>query len=129
MQKDLCQIKSCTNYGKYARYCGHFSGQINKPKPIAPRSKKLEKVMKNEYRPQVKEMIEAGTKCKVGSPVCTGKAQGFHHLQGRIGKLLTDTKKKIPCCNACNLFIEENSMWARANGFKLSKFSEPVNKN
>ena len=76
--------------------------------------------MKEEYRPQVKEMVEANTACKVNSTVCTGKAQGYHHLAGREGKELTG-KNKIPCCNMCNQFIEANDAWARANGFKLSK--------
>jgi hypothetical protein len=105
----------------------HPGGGLKEKKPIAPRSKKLAEVMRKEYVPQVKEMVKKNTPCKVNSPVCTKKAQGFHHLQGRIGANLTDKKKKIPCCNPCNRFIEENDAWARANGLKLSKFS-PENK-
>lgn len=113
MQKN-CTVKGCINEGKYCRI--HPSGELKEQKPIKQRSKKLDRVMKKEYVPGVK------------SPVCTGRAQGFHHLAGRLGKLLTDKKKKIPCCNACNTFIEKNDAWARANGFKLSKFSEPITK-
>jgi hypothetical protein len=120
MNKDLCQNKACSNYLKYARYCGHLNGSLNKPKPVAPRSKKMEQVMRKEYRPQVKEMVEAGTLCSIGSPVCTKVAQGFHHKEGREGKALTG-KNKVPCCNACNLWIEKNDAHARANGWKDSK--------
>lgn len=125
MQKN-CTVKGCINEGKYCRI--HPSGELKEQKPIKQRSKKLDRVMKKEYVPEVKEMVASNTLCSVKSPVCTGRAQGFHHLAGRLGKLLTDKKKKIPCCNACNTFIEKNDAWARANGFKLSKFSEPITK-
>jgi hypothetical protein len=71
-------------------------------------------------------MVEKGTVCKAKSPVCTGLATGFHHLKGRTGELLTDKRHLIPCCDLCNQFIEKNDAWARANGLKLSKFSEPA---
>jgi hypothetical protein len=119
MRAPLCTVKGCINQGRYCRL--HPSGSLKEPKKIAPRSEKLAKVMKKEYVPQVKEMVEANTPCKVKSPVCTGKAQGFHHLKGREGKLLTDKRHKIPSCNPCNRFVEVNDAWARANGLKLSK--------
>lgn len=128
MSKEVCNIKGCINYRK--PYCRNHAVGISikkQPKPVKPRSKKLAEVMVKEYVPEVKEMVAANTPCKVHSPVCTGKAQGFHHLQGRDGKNLTDKKKKIPCCNPCNQFIEKNDAWARANGFKLSKFSPENN--
>ena len=118
MSHKLCDVAGCYNYGKYCRL--HISGSLSLPKPIAPRSKKLEDVMKKEYRPQVKEMIEAGTPCKIGSPVCTKIAQGFHHKKGREGNELTG-KNKVPCCNMCNQWIEKNDAHARAMGWKESK--------
>lgn len=127
--KDVCTVKKCVNYSK--TFCRLHSVGISvkkQPKPIAPRSKKLEEVMKKEYRPEVKEMVQKNTPCKVQSPICTKIAQGFHHLAGRLGTLLTDKKKKVPCCNACNTFIEKNDAWARSNGWKESKFSQPISK-
>lgn len=127
MSKEVCNIKWCVNYGKpYCRNHGIGLTIKKKPEPIAPRSKKLAEVMKKEYVPEVKEMVAANTPCSVKSPECTKTAQGFHHLQGRIGENLTDKKKKVPCCNACNSFIEKNDAWARSNGWKLSKFSQPA---
>jgi len=119
MNRSICQIPTCYSYGKYCRL--HATGSLKEKKPIAPRSKKLESVMRKDYRPQVKEMIAANTPCKVKSPVCSKVAQGFHHLQGRGKNLM---KKKIPCCNLCNQYVEQNDLWARNNGFKLSKFSK-----
>lgn len=119
MTHHICKIKGCINEGRYCRI--HPQGALKPVKPIAPRSKKLEEVMKQEYRPQVKEMVAAGTLCKIGSPVCTKVAQGFHHKKGREGQLLTDDKHKVPCCNMCNQFLEKNDAWARANGHKESR--------
>jgi hypothetical protein len=120
MKKEKCEVKGCPFEGKYCR--NHITGSVKEVKPIAPRSKKLDKVMKKEYVPQVKEMIEKGALCVIGSPVCTKKAQGFHHKKGREGKNLTGSDK-VPCCNPCNSFLEQNDAWARANGWKLSKHS------
>lgn len=123
MASNVCKEKTCINYDKpYCRLHGVGISTKKPAAPIKPRSKKLEKVMRKEYRPQVKEMVKANTPCIVNSPVCTGKMQGYHHLEGRDGERLTG-KKKIPCCNACNGFVEANDAWARANGFKLSKFA------
>jgi hypothetical protein len=122
MEKTKCTVKGCPNEGRYCRL--HLSGTLKENKPIAKRSVKLEARMKKQYRPQVKEMIKAGTKCRVKSPVCVKVASGFHHLQGRDGENLTG-EKKVPCCDPCNSFIEQNDAWARANGWKLSKFQSP----
>jgi hypothetical protein len=120
MKQANCNRKGCDNYGRYARYCGHIEGSLKPVKPIAPRSKKLDKIMKKEYVPQVKEMVEKGEVCKVQSRVCIGKTNGFHHIQGRIGAKLLGPKK-VPCCGPCNRFIEANDLWARSNGWKQSK--------
>jgi hypothetical protein len=122
MEKHKCMVKGCISFGKYCRL--HPSGTLKEPRPIAPRSKKLAKVMKKEYVPQVKEMVEKNTPCKVKSPVCTGKATGFHHLVGRLGKELTG-KRKVPCCHRCNSWIEANDLLSRQMGWKDSKFSVP----
>lgn len=120
MADTLCDIKGCASYGRYCRL--HVAGKEKKITVIKPRSKKLDKIMRKEYVPHVKEMVSKGTECAVKSPVCTKMAQGFHHLEGREGKNLTG-KKKIPCCNACNRHIESNDAWARSQGLKLSKHS------
>src|SRR5688500_10456702 len=119
MNKGICKIKGCINEGKYCRI--HPAGFLAPVKPIAARSEKLAKVMKKDYVPQVKEMVSAGTKCSIKSPVCTRIAQGFHHPKGRIGENLL--KEKIPACNPCNIWVEKNVPWAIANGVIKSRHS------
>lgn len=124
MKITLCTVKGCPFEGRYCR--NHPGGNLKEVKPIAKRSKKLAKVMRKEYVPEVKEMIAKKTMCAVKSPVCIGRATGFHHPEGRLGENLL--KKKIPCCDPCNELLERDDAWARANGFKLSRLG-PVNKN
>lgn len=63
-----------------------------------------------------------GIPCTIRSPECSGLSQGMHHIEGKetIEKLL-DTKRMIPCCNMCNLYVERFPKWAAARGFKLSR--------
>lgn len=119
MKHHLCTVKGCIFYGKYCRI--HLDGSIKEAKPIKQFSKKREAVQRKEYRPLVSEVLKEHPHCKVKSPVCTGMAEGLHHLQGREGDNLTDKRLVIPACNMCQLFIEENSLWARNNGFKISR--------
>lgn len=94
-----------------------------KPARIKPMSKKRQ-IKQREYRKIVAEMLEKDNRCKVKSPVCTGKAQGLHHKVKRSPANLTDINNLIPCCNACNLFLETDVEWGVENGFVKSKFKK-----
>lgn len=92
-----------------------------KVKPIAHFSKKREKKQR-EYRKIVKEMLSKDARCKINSPVCTGIAQGLHHIVKRSPKNLIDKNNLIPSCNRCNGFVEQNIDWAIEGGFIKSKY-------
>jgi hypothetical protein len=68
-------------------------GSLKEKKPIEKLSKDRKKVQKKQYIPLVKEMLAKNPKCKVKSPVCSGIAQGLHHISGRIGDKLLEKKK------------------------------------
>lgn len=120
--RNICTTPGCIFFGKYCRL--HPTGSMPEQKPISPRSKKLDKVMRNDYVPQVKEMVEAGTMCELKTEVCTGRAQGFHHPYGKASEELLLTEK-VPSCNPCNVFCEINDSFARQQGWKKSKFAIP----
>jgi hypothetical protein len=44
---------------------------------------------------------------------------------GRIEEDLLNVDEWIPCCNACNVELENRDAWARENGFKKSRL-QPV---
>jgi len=95
-----------------------------KAKYVIPKVAEKRKKVNAKYKKIVKAQAKKDDRCKVKSVVCTGKMQGLHHLQKKTPKNLTDKNNTIPCCNACNLFIEENSTWAKNNGFTISKFKK-----
>ena len=64
-----------------------------------------------------------GQPCAVKSPVCTGTAQGLHHIlsRGAAGGLEAAERlgpKPIPACNACNEYVEgKGRAWAKKRGY------------
>lgn len=101
--------------------------KVKNQKPIAHRSKKLAKVMKEEYIPLVEAFLAKpeNQQCQVNSEVCTHKATVIHHAAGRTGKALTNEKDWIPSCGPCNIWIEGNDAKARQMGVKKSRITKP----
>lgn len=98
---------------------------VKEKKPIAKMSAKRKEENKT-YKKQVKAQAKKDNRCKVKSPDCTGKMQGFHHAQKRSPGNLLKEDNQIPCCNACNLYLELHTDWAKANGFLISRFAPSV---
>ena len=67
-----------------------------------------------------------GQSCAVRSPVCTGTAQGLHHIlsRGAAGGLEAAERlgpKPIPACNACNEYVEDRGRaWAKKRGLRMT---------
>ena len=67
-----------------------------------------------------------GKPCAVRSPVCTGVAQGLHHIlsRGAAGGLEAAERlgpKPIPACNACNEYVEgKGRAWAKKRGLRMT---------
>jgi hypothetical protein len=102
---------------------GQVEPEKKKPVKIRPFSKKREK-LNRQYSTESKPRWQ-GKDCRVRSPVCTRKAQGMHHLAGKdTAEKLLDPKNQIPCCNACNTYVEDHDAWARKNGFKVSRLNK-----
>lgn len=94
-----------------------------KKKPIAHFSKKREKKQR-EYRKIVSKMLDENNRCQVEAPGCTKIANGLHHVVKRSPRNLLDENNLIPCCNKCNLWIEENSQLSMQFGLVKSKFKK-----
>lgn len=118
-----CEAEGCSNPRFGGGFCKwHQSLRTDKKqKRIAVFSKKREGV-NMVYNQKARAFREANPMCRVNSPVCTRETQGVHHLKGKsTTELLLDEKYWKPACNACNLYVEENSLWAIKTGNKLSK--------
>jgi len=51
------------------------------------------------------------------------KAEDLHHRKSRIGKMLTDVTYFLAVCRPCHERIHRDDLWARENGYLLSKFN------
>ncbi len=124
---NLNPLKMLSDYMKQrqAKAMGLSAPAVKKEAKPIPKVSAKRKEENKVYKKQVKEAIKKDNRCKVKSPACTGKAQGLHHLQKRSPGNLTKEENQLPACNACNLYIEENSEWAKNNGFTVSRF-KPV---
>lgn len=103
------------------RVYGNSTSEVKKAnKPIADKSAKRKELDK-EYRKLVKKMLSESNACEVKSPVCTGKAEGLHHVQKRTAKNMLDRSNLKRCCNHCNQWIEEHPLEALEIGVSKSK--------
>lgn len=92
--------------------------------------KKISKKHKNtliEYK-EVKELVlakklkEGIRGCEIKSPVCTGTYEGMHHIAGKESKeKYLDPDNMMLSCNLCNLYVEENPIWAYDRGIKIRR--------
>ena len=55
----------------------------------------------------------------------TGKpTTDVHHMKGRTGSLLLDTRYWVALSREGHKFVEENPEWSKKNGFSLSRLSK-----
>lgn len=89
-----------------------------------PKVSKKQAEVNREYAKISKPMWE-GQRCEMGTPVCTGRAQGMHHIWGKTTKKdRLDPKNMKRSCNACNGFAEAKHKEAEALGLKESRFKK-----
>ena len=100
-------------------------GKPKEAKVIKPIAKKSAKRIKDDkvLSAKLKEIKDRGGKCEAKTVVCTGRPQGFHHVQKTSPKNRLLEGNIIPCCNACNLWIEENPIEAEGLGLTVSRFT------
>lgn len=86
--------------------------------------KRADYLRKSKYSERSKEA--QGKPCAVRSPVCTGVAQGLHHIlsRGAAGGLEAAERmgpKPIPSCNPCNEYVEgKGRAWAKKRGLRMT---------
>lgn len=83
-----------------------------------------------EYKKAREEFLLTHDHCEVALEGCLAPYPTFdreflqvHHKKGRIGSLLTDQKYFLCVCGVCHRFLEDNSQWAKDNGYSLSRLS------
>lgn len=121
MNNQLCTVKGCPNEGRYCRF--HLVETFKTSVPIKKESDSRKEVNK-EYRKIAAQFIKSHPKCAVKG--CRNASQTVHHKAGRIGELLTDKKNFLAVCLPCHQRITEDSAWAIANNYSVSRLKENV---
>jgi hypothetical protein len=114
-----------TSYLEYRRALK--LGQLQpekKPRKKIPKVSKKRAVINQEYA-KISRPIWVGKPCAARTPVCTGRAQGIHHPEGKeTTEKLLDPDNMMACCNPCNSWIEANDAKAREMGLKRSRLNK-----
>jgi len=114
---------------RYCKQCWSrlqtVTGKHNKPttlsKPIAHRSKKRA-TQEREYSKVRKVFLLSSPTCQAKLPShCTHHATDVHHMQGRMGELLTNPAFFLAVCRNCHNWIELHPIEAKELGYSISK--------
>jgi len=87
------------------------------------RSEKMRGVI-SALRPLYDAFMKDKEECEIKSPVCTGRAECVHHVEGRGIKVILDQSKWKASCGACNGYVEVKDAEAKKKGHKKSKHTK-----
>jgi len=87
-------------------------------KPINKVSAKLKEGAKLYAKERLK-YLHAFPMCEVRN--CKNEATTIHHKSGRVGELLFDPENFLACCMECHIAIEISPVWAKAQGYSISR--------
>lgn len=121
MNKDLCTIPTCRNY---QRYCRIHLTETFKPAVKIKDESGGQKDANKEYKKLAKVFITLHPRCQVKD--CKRPSECIHHMKGRVGDLLTDTKWFLAVCLPCHQKIEQHPSWAKEKGYSSSRLKVKV---
>lgn len=119
----ICEFPGCsssTPEGKKMcfRHNSHFGNVTIKAVDKAVTRAEDEK----QYKVVRKQFLKDHPICQVKG--CNKPAAEVHHKKGRIGTLLTDVKSFLGTCRSHHKQIEQNPLWAKQEGYSLSRLSK-----
>jgi hypothetical protein len=124
MNKDLCNNPACSNYQRYARYCGHLNYSIPKVKEVNKVSDNQKETLK-EYKKVRSAYLKEHPTCQAQLEGCKGKATEIHHKLGKHSKAdYLDSKYYLAVCRQCHSTIEANPLFSKQQGFSISRLSK-----
>lgn len=109
--------------GKRDKYCKQCWYNVEKPKSIAPVSKKMQ-VTLDEYGKKRKAYLALHSTCQAGLTECTGQATEIHHKAGKIGENYTKISNFLAVCRNCHNYIELNPDDAKSMGLSESRLNK-----
>lgn len=125
--KDLGCDNYFTPYKSTDKYCSRECFNKNKTPNLQLKSiykpiKKVSDKRKIENAKYLLLRIEFLGKPENKKCPITGKpTTDVHHMKGRIGSLLLDTRYWVALSREGHKFVEENPEWAKENGYSLNR--------
>jgi hypothetical protein len=104
------------SHGK-EKYCKECWYSIEKPKSIAPVSKKMRETV-DQYSKLRTAYLVVNPNCKANLVGCTGTATEVHHKAGR-----GENHLRIPVCRSCHTWIELHPKEAKELGLSETRLS------
>lgn len=129
-----CADKDCNNvfkqYNSLVKYCGPKCQNKNRKPNLQLKSlyKPIKQVSDKRKIENAKYLVlrieflgrPENQKCPI-----TGKpTTDVHHMKGRIGNLLLDTRYWVALSREGHRFVEENPEWAKENGYSLNRLND-----
>ena len=126
-----CADKDCNNefkqYNSLVKYCSPKCQNKNRKPNLQLKSlyKPIKKVSDKRKIQNAKYLVlrieflgrPENQKCPI-----TGKpTTDVHHMKGRIGDLLLDTRYWVALSREGHKYVEENPEWAKENGYSLNR--------
>jgi hypothetical protein len=122
MKKNICTVPDCRYFGRYCRI--HPAMEIPEVNKLAEKSERR-KVIDRQYKKIADQFKKDHPRCEASLEGCTHTTTQIHHMKGRC----TDEDYLNPdyflaVCFNCHRIIEENPVWAIAEGLSLSRLAK-----
>lgn len=123
------KLKKCAGCGELKhiwkshgrdKYCQTCWYSIEKPKSVAPVSKKRQVAM-DEYGKKRHLFLIANPTCKAKLVGCSGPSTEVHHKAGRIGDNYLNLNNWLAVCRSCHSWITDHSKEAIEMGLSDSR--------
>lgn len=108
MNKNLCTVPDCRDFGKYCRQ--HLADEET-----------ATKASDKEYLKVRAEFLKVHKVCQFGT--CTKLATEVHHKKGRGKRYKTDPKTFMAVCSGHHKFIEQHPHFAKEKGYSESRLT------
>jgi hypothetical protein len=116
------QLKHIWKSDKKDKYCKECWYTIEKPKSIAPVSKKRQVAM-DEYSKKRLAFLSLHIACQAKLVGCKGSSTDVHHKAGRVGDNYLNMTTWLAVCRDCHTYIETHPEEAKELGLSESRLN------
>lgn len=120
-KKFLSRFGLCSEcYPKWLFHTEEGQELIIKSSNISPYSKKRVSSLQKYNKLRIEFLSKPENKI---CPITKKPTTDIHHKKGRIGNLLTDMRYWVALSREGHIYVENNPIWAKENGYSLNRTS------